>query len=95
MEKANLISRLIKADYIYASMYGSPKDKKIVVQRSELHYTENPLLGGPAIYFIWGWPGPDTTVLLLKDYGKTWAFEMEDFKQPIWTFTMEAQNGEI
>jgi hypothetical protein len=38
------------------------------------------VLGGPAIFFVWGWPGPDTTVLFLKDYGKTWAFDMEDFK---------------
>lgn len=93
MEKADLISRLIKTDYIYASMYGSPKDQKIVVKSSELYYTENPVLGGPAIYFIWGWPGPDTTILLLKDYGKTWAFEIEEFEQPVWTFTMEAQDG--
>ena len=30
-------------------------------------------------YYIWGWPGPDMNFYLYNDYGKTWAFIIEDF----------------
>ena len=31
--------------------------------------------------YIWGWPGPDYNNYYFRDYGETWAFSMEDFKE--------------
>ena len=31
--------------------------------------------------YIWGWPGPDCNNYFFRDYGETWAFSMEDFKE--------------
>ena len=31
--------------------------------------------------YIWGWPGPDYNNYYFIDYGRTWAFSMEDFKE--------------
>ena len=34
-----------------------------------------------AFYYIWGWPGPDANLYYFKDYGITWAFNEEDFRE--------------
>lgn len=76
-KKQVLITSLIHADHIYATMYGLPvtEDRVIKIKTKEISYFVFDWDGkGPALIYLWGWPGPDGNVYLLSDYGKTWAF---------------------
>lgn len=64
-------------------MYGGPIDKKynnlIQIKIDDCKYTEDFNGKGPAYYNIWGWPGPDVSIYYWRDFGKTWAYELEQF----------------
>ena len=75
---------------IYGYMYGTQFIRH-EHGRGGVHYTESKIIfvnkkelkfwnqkEGNGLYYIWGWPGPDFTVYLFKDYGKTWAFTEEE-----------------
>ena len=51
-------------------------DEIIRIDKKELKIGIN----GDCFIYRWGWPGPDINLYYFKDYGKTWAFNMKDFK---------------
>ena len=65
----------------YGTMYGGPYgkhelDKIIEINKKDVKFCQN----ADAFYYIWGWPGPDANLYYFKDYGRTWTFNMNDFK---------------
>lgn len=60
----------------YGTMYGNKWDEIIEINKKEIKFCKNE----DAFYYVWGWPGPDVNIYYFKDYGITWAFNMEDFK---------------
>ena len=61
---------------IYGTMYGQRNDKIVEFKKTYVEYES----GDDSFIYIWGWPGPDYNVYRFADYGKTWAFSMNDFK---------------
>ena len=61
--------------FVYATMYGGvyTSDEIMMLQIFQLTKDKD------GFYYRWGGPGPDINRYLFKDYGKTWAFRMEDF----------------
>lgn len=39
----------------------------------------NIALDKECFWYQWGWPGPDINIYYFKDYGFTWAFDINDF----------------
>ena len=67
----------------YGTMYGNKYignelDKIIKIDKKEISFAKNI----DAFYYVWGWPGPDANLYYFKDYGITWAFDMNDFDEP-------------
>lgn len=62
----------------YGRMYGttSSDDRVIEIDKSKIKFVPNE----DAFYFVWGQPGPDINEYKFSDYGKSWAFSMEDFE---------------
>lgn len=60
----------------YGRLYG-PNDKIIEIDKRLLHLNGT----GDSFYYVWHWPGPDVTIYKFSDYGKTWAFSLEDFEK--------------
>lgn len=63
---------------ILATMYGGKASihnliTDMTILKSEVMKDES------GFYYIWGYPGPDSSMFLFSDYGITWAFEMADF----------------
>ena len=80
-KRQELITDLIHADYIYATMYGlhKSKDHVIKIETKEIWKFVFDWDGrGPALIYLWGWPGPDGNAYLIDDYGETWAFTEEE-----------------
>lgn len=70
---------------IYGTIYGGhcQSDKTVVlIKPEELQYEDNPTQQ-PYMLFIWGWPGPDFNVYRERDYGQTWAYNLEDFETEV------------
>lgn len=65
----------------YGCMYGyADVGEKILamnVNLNDLSKTEE------CFFYIWGYPGPDFNTYEFSDYGKTWAFNIEDFKHEV------------
>ena len=75
--RQDLITGLIHADHIYATMYGLSiiEDRIIEIKTKEIwKFVFDWNSQGPAFIYLWGWPGPDGNTYLIDDYGKTWAF---------------------
>ena len=82
-KRQDLITGLVHADHIYATMYGmhKSKDSVIKIKTKEIYKFVFDWAGkGPAFIYLWGWPGPDGNVYLIDDYEKTWAFTEEELK---------------
>lgn len=80
-KRQDLITQLMHADRFYGTMYGMHKSKDTVIEISTkdiYKFVFNWGYKGPAIIYLWGWPGPDGNVYLMDDYGKTWAFSKEE-----------------
>ena len=62
----------------YGRIYGDviPATEIVEIKKEKLGITAS----RDAFYYIWGWPGPDVTFYKFENYGKSWAFRMEDFK---------------
>lgn len=73
-------------EYIWATMYGGRPDKEFnkiyKIKKSDCRFYEDWHGKGPAYIYIWGWPGPDYNIYYWKDLGKTWAYELKQFKIP-------------
>ena len=83
MTKQQIITKLIQADKIYTTMYGMDKsqDKILKINTKEISgYTDDWYGKGPALIYIWGWPGPDGNTYLFSDYGRTWAFTKKELE---------------
>ena len=65
---------------IYGTMYGETVDKLIsdIIRIKPQNFKLCLHIGKPCLYYIWGWPGPDSTSYYFKDYGKTWALTKEE-----------------
>ena len=69
---------------IYASMYGGEPDDEI----NRITFIDPKYLvlrlcdGEPYLYYEWGWPGPDYSTYLLKEYRTTWALRKEELILP-------------
>lgn len=65
---------------LYVTAYGGkyPGDRIEMVTKGRLGYNMD--RGSDAFCYVWGWPGPDANLYYFSDYGKTWAFRMEDFE---------------
>lgn len=89
MTKEEIISRFVSndKDVFYGTMYGGEyrsiltedgvireKDKAIEIKKTEVEFDPD----NGFIIFIWGGPGPDYNVYRFSDYGKTWAFSMDE-----------------
>jgi len=63
---------------IYGTMYGMDhhKDEIMGIPKRDLFVAQQ---SQDSLIYIWGMPGPDYNRYFFKDYGKTWAFSMEDF----------------
>ena len=66
----------------YGTMYGGPYgkskfDRILEINKKDIKFCKN----ADAFYYIWGWPGPDANIYYIKDYGITWAFNEEDFRE--------------
>lgn len=63
---------------IYGYMYGNPKcDKRVLfIKKNDLELSRY----NDAFLYIWGFPEPDANIYLFKDYGITWAFNIDDIK---------------
>ena len=75
--RQDLITQLMRADRFYGTMYGmhKSKDRVIEINIRDIHkFVFDWDDKGPAIIYLWGWPGPDGNVYLIDDYGETWAF---------------------
>lgn len=76
----------MKHEYIWATFYGGLPDKEInqliQIKIADCKYYENWLDKGPAYCYLWGWPGPDYNLYYWRDFGKTWAYELEQFNLP-------------
>ena len=64
----------------YGTMYGGPYGKSKFdtieeINKKYIKFCKNE----DAFYFVWGWPGPDINFYYFKDYGITWAFDVNDF----------------
>jgi len=73
VDKDSIIQRLDEAGGIYGYLYGCRKEKISFISKKSLHVWSD------ALVEVWGWPGPDYTKYKFEDYGKTWAFSMDDF----------------
>lgn len=83
INKQKIISELIKANCIWATMYGmdKSKDKILKIKTKDIYrYVDDWCGKGPALIYIWGWPGPDGNTYLFSDYGRTWAFTKEEME---------------
>jgi len=68
----------------YGRMYGRVEDKILnmcVNSKPPLGINFNKIGDYEYFSYIWGWPGPDYNNYFFRDYGKTWAFTMSDFKE--------------
>lgn len=76
--------RLLEATKIYGTMYGEAYPGS-VGQGRIIEITSYKILKGNhgkiAIYYEWGWPGPDYNLYQISDYGITWAFSEEEIKE--------------
>ena len=82
-KRQNAITQLMQADHFYATMYGMHKsqDQIIKINTAEINQFVFDWNGkGPAITYLWGWPGPDGNAYLIDDYGETWALTEEELK---------------
>lgn len=66
----------------YGYLYGYPvknptRDDICELFKDDVELTEN-VLGEPGFYFVWGSPGPSYNLYRFCDYGKTWAFSVEE-----------------
>lgn len=62
---------------MYGGIYGIHEwDKIIEIEKKDIKIC----VDIDAFYYIWGWPGPDANFYYFKDYGRTWAFDINDFK---------------
>ena len=52
-------------------------DEIIEIDKSDIHFCEN----AEAFWYRWGGPGPDVNLYYFKDYGETWAFNLEDLEK--------------
>ena len=80
-KRQDLITKLIQADHIYATMYGlhKSKDRAIKIETKKIWKFVLDWYGkGPALIYLWGWPGPDGNTYLIDEYGETWAFTEEE-----------------
>ena len=64
----------------YGTMYGGPYgksefDRILEIDKKDIEFCKNE----NAFYYVWGWPGPDANFYQFKDYGITWAFDVNDF----------------
>ena len=78
-----MITKLLQAREIYATIYGmdKSKDKILAIATKDIDgYVEDWYGKGPALIYIWGWPGPDGNTYLFSDYGRTWAFTKEEME---------------
>lgn len=80
MTDEEIYNRLISERTFYGYMYGrngSVPDEKIIkmtLQKDKyINKSKNNFV------YIWGFPGPDYNRYEFKDYGTTWAFDLEDF----------------
>lgn len=67
---------------IYGYMYGYPaenpsKDDLVELSKDEVDLTTN-VLGEFGFLYIWGFPGNSSNFYRFCDYGKTWAFSVEE-----------------
>ena len=62
---------------IYCTMYGlsNENDKIMNIKKSDIYAFDD-----DKFFYVWGWPGPDYNTYRFSDYGKTWAFSVNDFK---------------
>lgn len=62
--------------YGYMYGYAGPNEKilDMTVRKDALSKD------GKSFFYFWGYPGPDYNQYSFSDYGKTWAFTMEDFQ---------------
>lgn len=76
----------MKHKYIWATLYGGVPDKKynplIGIKITDCEYYEDWKGKGPTYLYFWGWPGPDYSLYHWRDFGRTWAYELEQFKLP-------------
>ena len=71
----------------YGFMYGSPKVKIITIdgeieendQIIDMQTSED-CISKSGNYFLYVWSFPDSNMYFFEDYGKTWAFCIEDFQ---------------
>lgn len=63
----------------YGRMYGttSPDDRIIEIDKSSIQFSAE----DDGFCYTWGWPGPDWNFYKFTDYGRSWTFDMKDFKE--------------
>lgn len=75
-----------KHEYIWVTLYGGSPNKKtnqlIQIKISDCKYCDDWYGKGPTYCYIWSWPGPDYNLYHWRDFGKTWAYELEQFNLP-------------
>ena len=67
---------------IYGYMYGYPVKNPsrvdlVEFSKDEVVLTKN-TFGEIGFSYVWGWPGPSSNFYKFCDYGKTWAFSVEE-----------------
>lgn len=66
----------------YGYMYGYPSgrpfaDDLIGIRKGEVELITT-RTGERGFLYVWGWPGPDCNFYNIADYGKTWAFSIDE-----------------
>lgn len=73
----------MKHNYTWATFYGGVPNKEFnqihKISLNECRFVPDWDEQGPAFLYFWGWPGPDCAIYLYRDFGKTWAYELEQF----------------
>ena len=69
-----------RISHFYGTMYGFDKSNDKVIKITTWHYEKDWYGKGPALIYLWGWPGPDGNVYLFSDYGRTWAFTKKEME---------------
>ena len=63
---------------IWGEMYGrkctDPNAVILEIKKTRLEKTK----ADDAVWYTWGWPGPDMNCYKFSDYGETWAFTKEE-----------------
>ena len=55
------------------------KEEQIIeIKTQKLEWPVAPEVASEEFLFVWGWPGPDYSTYLRKDYGQTWAYTKEE-----------------